>query len=95
MMALAIDPEFADAASGDYPTRLTVTLKDGSTLEQLTVYASGTKQNPMSQAQMEEKFLDCAAQAVPDDAARRILALLKALGEQQSFDEFWPLVRTG
>ena len=41
MVSVAIDPEFADAHE-DYPTRLTVTLGDGRTLEQLRVYASGT-----------------------------------------------------
>jgi 2-methylcitrate dehydratase PrpD len=93
MVAIAIDPEFADHAAGDYPTRLTLTLKDGSSHEQLVVYASGTQQNPMSAAQMEEKFLDCAAQAVSGEAARKILAMLKTLGEQPSFAELWPLLR--
>ena len=62
MVSVAIDPAFADAHE-DYPTRLAVTLGDGRTLEQLWVYASGTRQYPMSPAQIEDKFLDCAAQA--------------------------------
>ena len=37
--------------------------------------------------------LDCAAQAIAPDAAKRILATLRALGEQDSFAEFWPLLR--
>ena len=72
MVSVAIDPEFADAHE-DYPTRLTVTLRDGRTLEQLRVYASGTRQYPMSPAQIEDKFLDCAAQALAPDAAKQIL----------------------
>jgi 2-methylcitrate dehydratase PrpD len=94
MVSVAIDPEFADAHE-DYPTRLTVTLKDGRTLEELVVYASGTRQYPMSGAQMEEKFFDCAKEAVTADAAKKILATLATLGEQQSFDELWPLLRRG
>ena len=94
MVSVAIDPEFADAHE-DYPTRLAVTLADGRTLEQLWVYASGTRQYPMSPAQIEDKFLDCAAQAIAPDAAKRILATLRALGEQDSFAEFWPLLRRG
>ena len=66
-MTTYFDPEFADLVGGNYPTRLTLTLKDGSTQAELVTYASGTKQNTMSQAQMEEKFLDCAAQAVAPD----------------------------
>jgi 2-methylcitrate dehydratase PrpD len=94
MVSVAIDPEFADAHE-DYPTRLAVTLADGRTFEQLWVYASGTRQYPMSPAQIEDKFSDCAAQAIAPDAAKRILATLRALGEQDSFAEFWPLLRRG
>ena len=79
----------------DYPTRLAVPLGDGRTLEQLWVYASGTRQYPMSPAQIEDKFLDCAAQAVAPDAAKQILATLRTLGEQESFAQFWPLLRRG
>jgi 2-methylcitrate dehydratase PrpD len=94
MISVAIDPAFADAHE-DYPTRLAVTLGDGRTLEQLWVYASGTRQYPMSPAQIEDKFLDCAAQAVAPDAAKQILATLRTLGEQESFAQFWPLLRRG
>ena len=94
MVSVAIDPAFADAHE-DYPTRLAVTLGDGRTLEQLWVYASGTRQYPMSPAQIEDKFLDCAAQAVAPDAAKQILATLRTLGEQDSFAQFWPLLRRG
>jgi 2-methylcitrate dehydratase PrpD len=94
MVAVAIDPAFADAHE-DYPTRLTVTLKDGRSIEELVVYASGTAQHPMSGAQIEEKFLDCAKEAVDDAAAKKILATLRSLGEQPSFAELWPLLRKG
>jgi 2-methylcitrate dehydratase PrpD len=94
MVSVAIDPEFADAHE-DYPTRVTVTLKDGRTLERLVVYASGTRHYPMSGAQIEEKFFDCAKEAVAADVARKILATLATLGEQKSFDDFWPLLRRG
>jgi 2-methylcitrate dehydratase PrpD len=92
-VAVAIDPQFADAR-GDYPTRLAVTLKDGRTLEELRVYASGTKENPMSPAQMAEKFFDCAKEAVSADAAKQIFATLSTLGEQPSLANLWPLLRT-
>lgn len=92
MVAVAIDPAFSDAQE-DYPTRLTVTLRNGRTFEQLRVYASGTRQFPMSPAQIEDKFADCAAQSVAADAAKRILATLRTLGDGPSFAEFWPLLR--
>lgn len=88
----AIDPEFADARE-NYPTRLRVTLKDGRTFEEVRYQASGARQFPMSQAQIDEKFLDCAAHAVPNDTANAILAVLKRLGEGPSLGELWPLLR--
>jgi 2-methylcitrate dehydratase PrpD len=95
MVSVAIDPEFADALE-DYPTRVAVTLKDGRVVERLVVYASGTAKNPMSPAQMREKFFDCSAHAgVARPVAEKIAATLDRLGEQPSFDEFWPLLRRG
>ena len=94
MVSVSIDPEFADARE-DYPTRLTVTLKDGRSIEELYVYASGTARYPMSPAQIEAKFFDCAKEAVASERAEKILATLRALGDAPSFEDFWPLVRKG
>src|SRR5262249_26673594 len=90
--AVTIDPQFADAR-GDYPTRLAVTLKDGRTLEELRVYASGTPQNPMSPAQIAEKFFDCAKEAVSADGANQLFATLSTLGDEPGLARFWPLLR--
>jgi len=94
MVAVSIDPEFADAHGGDYPTRVAVTLKDGRTVEKLVTYASGTAKNPMSAAQLREKFFDCAAHAkVARGNAEKIAAVLDKLGDQASLSELWPLLR--
>jgi 2-methylcitrate dehydratase PrpD len=93
LVSVAIDPEFADAIE-DYPTRVAVTLKDGRTIERLVVDASGTAKNPMSPAQMREKFFDCAAHAgVERPVAEKIAGLLDKLGDQPSLDVLWPLLR--
>ncbi len=95
MIAVAIDPEFADAQE-DYPTRVTVTLKDGSTVERLVRFPSGAPQNSMSPAQLREKFYDCTAHAGVDRlSADRLAALLDRLGEGSSLLELWPLLRRG
>ena len=85
------DPELSDAF-GESPAKLKITLKDGQTFEQRRDYATGSKQVPMTQAQVEEKFTDAAAQAVSPDVARKILATLNALPERRSFDDFWSLI---
>ena len=95
LVSVVIDPEFADAIE-DYPTRVAVTMKDGRTVERLVVFASGTAKNPMSAAQMREKFFDCAAHAgVERPVAEKIATTLDRLGEQPSFNDFWPLIRRG
>ena len=95
MVSVSLDPEFADAIE-DYPTRVAVTLKDGRTVERMVVYASGSAKNPMSPAQMREKFFDCAAHAgVERPVAEKIAATLDRLGEQASLNELWPLLRRG
>ena len=92
---VSLDPAF-DSAQGDYPTRVAVTLKDGRTIEKLVVYASGTAKNPMSPAQMREKFFDCAAHAKVDQAsAGKIAAIVDKLDEQPTLNELWPLLRKG
>jgi 2-methylcitrate dehydratase PrpD len=93
MIAVEIDPEFADARES-YPTRLAVTLKDGQVFENICHEPSGSPDNPMSPAQLREKFYDCAAYAgIERAAADSIAALLDHLGEQPSLDGLWPLLR--
>ena len=92
LVAVTIDPEFPDARE-NYPTRLKVTLKDGRTFEEVRYQASGAQRFPMSQDQIEEKFLDCATHAVSRSDANVILAVLRGLGEQPSLHELWPLLR--
>jgi hypothetical protein len=70
-----------------------VSFADGSRLERLRYYASGTLQFPLTPAQIEAKFMDCAVQAVDKDRAGKIFAALQTLGDAPSFDDFWPLVR--
>src|SRR4029077_1992560 len=89
----SVDPEFSDAL-GESPAKVKVTLKNGQVLEARKDYATGSKQNPMSQAQLEQKFFDCAAQVVDSGTARKILAALNTLASRPSFDDFWPLIRT-
>jgi len=62
-------------------------------LEQRKDAAIGSMQNPMTQAQLEEKFTDCAAQAVSADTGKRILAILNVLPAGSSLDDLWPLLR--
>jgi 2-methylcitrate dehydratase PrpD len=92
LVSVAIDPEFADIYL-ESPSRIIVTFRDGSKVDKLRYYASGTPQFPLTPAQIERKFTDCAAHAVDKDTAGKIFAALQSLGQAPSFEAFWPLVR--
>ncbi|HEX4552719.1 MAG TPA: MmgE/PrpD family protein [Xanthobacteraceae bacterium] len=92
LVSVAIDPEFADIFE-ESPSRLIVSFADGSKVERLRYYASGTLQFPLTPAQIETKFMDCAAQAVNKETADKIFATLQTFGEAPSFDALWPLLR--
>jgi 2-methylcitrate dehydratase PrpD len=87
-----VDPEFADQFE-ESPSRLVVAFADGSSLEEVRLLPSGTKQFPLSEAQIRDKFFDCAALSVDRNTAEKILATLSTLGDQASLREFWPLLR--
>jgi 2-methylcitrate dehydratase PrpD len=92
LVSVAIDSEFADIYE-ESPSRIIVAFRDGSKVEKLRYYASGTPQFPLTPAQIEQKFTDCAAHAVDKDTAGKIFAALQTLGQAPSFEAFWPLVR--
>ncbi len=56
-------------------------------------FSTGSIKLPMSQAQLEEKFNDCAAVVIDKGRAEKILAILNALPNRELFDDFWPLFR--
>jgi 2-methylcitrate dehydratase PrpD len=92
LVSVAIDPENG-AIFEESPSRIIVSFRDGSKVEKLRYYASGTPQFPLTQAQVEEKFNDCAAQAVNKETAQKIFATMQTIGSAPSFDGLWPLVR--
>jgi 2-methylcitrate dehydratase PrpD len=93
-VSIAIDPEFADLLD-DSPSRLTVTLTDGRTIERTRYYASGTPQMPLTPAQVEEKFFDCASHTVDKPAATQIFAFVNRFEQEPSFAPLWPLTKRG
>jgi 2-methylcitrate dehydratase PrpD len=91
-VSVAIDAEFADVMD-ESPSRVTVALADGHSIEKVRYYASGTVQAPLTKEQIEEKFFSCAERAVDKAAATKIFAFLNRIDEESSFAELWRLVR--
>src|SRR5260370_18432964 len=73
-VSVAIDPEFADVLE-ESASRVTVTLRDGRTIERMRYYASGTPQAPLTREQVEEKFFSCAERAVDRTSATKIFSV--------------------
>jgi 2-methylcitrate dehydratase PrpD len=93
-VSIAIDPEFADLLD-DSPARVTVTLADGRTVQRMRYYASGTPQMPLTPAQVEEKFFDCAAHTVDRPAATQIFAFMNRFEQEPSLTPLWTLTKRG
>lgn len=90
-VALAPHPEHADVLD-ESPAKVTVTLNDGRKLEGAKYYPTGSRQVPMSKAQIEDKFMTCATGAISPDAARRVLGITSTLGADPSMRPLWPLL---
>jgi 2-methylcitrate dehydratase PrpD len=90
----SVDPALGPGTNGS-PAAIKLTLANGEVLEARKDFASGSAKNPMTPAQIEEKFLDCAAQIMKEDAARKVYAFLETLPAQRSLDPLWPMLRRG
>jgi len=87
---VTVDPGFD--AKGNvyrYATRVAVTAKGGARHVRETFYRPGSPENPLSQAQVEEKFALLAAHAVGAEASARIRRNVQALDTLPSIE---PLV---
>jgi len=92
LVTASADPNLSDAV-GENPTRVKITLKNGQSFEQQSDYATGSKQVPMTPAQVEGKFMDCAAQTINVDAAKKLFTIVSTMPDRPTFGEFWSLVR--
>ena len=66
----------ADAGIRKLEAYVTVTLKDGRTLEKHVPHALGTVERPMSDADLEEKFRSLTADMLPPAQSDRIIGLV-------------------
>ena len=92
LVTVGVDPEVADVVE-DPPARITATLDDGSVHETFQRAALGSYKLPLSRAEIEAKFLECAMLAIDEAKARELLDLLSTLGAKPSLERLWPLLR--
>ena len=66
------DPDIDARGFHRLETRIEIVLRDGTVLEKTYSTATGHPEKPMSDAQLEEKFIECAAIALDQDRARAL-----------------------
>jgi len=64
-----------DRSIAEDQVRILITLKDGRRLEKRVEHAIGSTKNPMSDAQLEAKFMTLAEGVLPARRARRLMDL--------------------
>ena len=73
-------PEMSMASTEHFGAEVRVTLTDGRVLTAKVARPLGRgPENPLPMELLEAKFLNCAARALPMDAAERLLAMLRGL----------------
>ena len=88
-----VDEEFTKLSGSGYsPNRVTIVFKNGEKLEHAVYHASGSKEAPMRDAKIKEKFMSCATQAVSEDIASELYAYFRNFREREHLRDLWPLL---
>lgn len=75
-----------------WPGRVRIGLKNGSSYTREIIIPKGEKENPMSEHEVEAKFLSLAAPVLGDAKARSMTGEVRALEERESLDELLSLL---
>jgi 2-methylcitrate dehydratase PrpD len=83
-MTVALDPELDAAFPGQRAARVSIQLADGRSEAFLQPTRKGDPDLPLSDKELEEKFLELAVPVLGDDAARKLLERLWRLETQST-----------
>ena len=76
-VSMRVSPSLDASKPALTQARVTITLSDGRTLTRAADGARGYPERPVSDAELEQKFLGCAERVISPDAARQALAVLR------------------
>jgi 2-methylcitrate dehydratase PrpD len=82
---LVMDDEIQAMFPQKRAVRVTVKLKNGTTFQEKLDGARGTPVNPMTRAEVEDKFRDLATVVLPGSRVEEIIQVVEALDEAKSF----------
>ena len=83
---LHADPQLSASFPKMRAARITMTLRSGEVIEQFAPYRKGDPEAPLSDAELDSKFLELASPVIGDDPARELLAKLWSI-EQRNLSE--------
>ncbi len=93
-VSFGVHPEAEAAGFDKMTTLIEVELVDGTILKGRADFGKGSPANPMTDAEVEEKFRECAAWGgLPRDQANQVLALAWRIEELQDVGELTRLLR--
>jgi 2-methylcitrate dehydratase PrpD len=68
-----LDPDLQPTAQGSRPCKVTIRLRDGRNFSRQIDYAKGSREAPMTDEELKQKFTDCAREALDDGSIERII----------------------
>lgn len=78
-IAMHVEPELDGLGEPMTQARVRVSLRDGRTLRRVASGARGQPPRPVSESQLDAKFLACARRSLPEGRAREVLSQLRGL----------------
>ena len=75
------------------PSRVTIRLKNGQTYSREAEHAKGSPEFPMTEAELDEKFFECARHAIPAVSAQQALENIQKLETLSSVRPLCDLMR--
>jgi 2-methylcitrate dehydratase PrpD len=97
MSKVTAEPDpLADELPDHFGAEVIVELRDGQRLSKRVARAAGrTSANPLPDARIEQKFLDCALHALTPDASERTLSALWHVGQTDDMRDIAALMEAG
>lgn len=87
------DPSLKTDDPGGRPCRVTVKLKNGQAFSHYAEHAKGSRETPLSEDELKNKFRECAALAMPADRAEEALRSIENFDRLESIQSFCRLFR--
>jgi 2-methylcitrate dehydratase PrpD len=88
-----LDESLKKTDPGGRPCRVTVRLKDGKVLTREAQNSKGSREFPMSDAELRGKFTECAREALSAEAADRALAMIEGLEKVENVRSLTEILR--